>query len=100
MFYSFYSRESCESATISYSLRWVTLHLFYFIFYFNIKNINNNYNMHNLHCITDTIGQRRDKIQKEKENKGLFGLFRKGSRKQSEQVRTEILYEKTAVITQ
>lgn len=70
------------------------------MFYLNIKNINNNYNMHNLHCITDTIRHRRDKIQKEKENKGLFGLFRKGSRKQSEQVRTEILYEKTAVITQ
>lgn len=39
-------------------------------------------------------------MQKEKENKGVFGLFRKGSRKQSEQVSADIPYEKTAVITQ
>ncbi|KAA0715442.1 Cordon-bleu protein-like 1 [Triplophysa tibetana] len=37
---------------------------------------------------SDTIRHRKDKMQKEKENKGVFGLFRKGSRKQSEQSMT------------
>ncbi|XP_057192061.1 cordon-bleu protein-like 1b isoform X1 [Triplophysa rosa] len=37
---------------------------------------------------SDTIRHRKDQMQKEKENKGLFGLFRKGSRKQSEQSMT------------
>ncbi|XP_051998888.1 cordon-bleu protein-like 1b isoform X2 [Xyrauchen texanus] len=37
---------------------------------------------------SERMNHGKDKIQKEKENKGLFGLFRKGSKKQSEQSRT------------
>ncbi|XP_052005092.1 cordon-bleu protein-like 1 isoform X2 [Xyrauchen texanus] len=37
---------------------------------------------------SEIIHRGKDKIQKEKENKGLFGLFRKGSKKLSEQSTT------------
>ncbi|XP_051565544.1 cordon-bleu protein-like 1 isoform X2 [Myxocyprinus asiaticus] len=37
---------------------------------------------------SEIINHGKDKIQKDKENKGLFSIFRKGSKKQSEQSRT------------
>lgn len=41
-------------------------------------------------CPADVIHPGKDKLQKEKENKGLFGMFRKGSKKKPDQVSADL----------
>lgn len=42
-------------------------------------------------CLTDVIQPSKDKLQKEKENKGLFGMFRRGSKKKPDQVGADLI---------
>lgn len=40
---------------------------------------------------TDILQPSKDKLQKEKENKGLFGMFKRGSKKKLERVGVAVL---------